>query len=207
MEFNGGSDIIQVDDGFAAFDSLATTGAVSIAFWIFGDVLGDPRPPGTPNTNFSAFGVVGRQLMGHVPWEDGVVYFDAGDAGGGAVVGGNRIFKDAIASQFEGQWNHWIFTKEGSGATGTSSIYVNNTLFHTGPTTATFTDIDSFFVGGNGRLSNEGYHGLMDEFAVWDHVLSPAERTQVFNGTIPEPSSAALLAGACLGLIARRQPR
>ena len=84
---------------------------------------------------------------------------------------------------------------------------MNNTLFHTGPTTATFTDIDSFFVGGNGRLSNEGYHGLMDEFAVWDHVLSPAERTQVFNGTIPEPSSAALLAGACLGLIARRRPR
>src|SRR5918998_171933 len=37
MRFNGLSDRIQVDDGATAFDSMATTGAVSIAFWILGD--------------------------------------------------------------------------------------------------------------------------------------------------------------------------
>jgi hypothetical protein len=126
MEFNGGTDIIQVDDGFTAFDSLSTTGAVSIAFWIFGDVLGDPRP-GNIQTNFSAFDAVGgRQLMAHVPWEDGIVYFDSA---GGFTAGANRISHDATADQFEGRWNHWIFIKQGSGATGISSIYVNNTLF------------------------------------------------------------------------------
>src|SRR5438045_806510 len=120
MDFNGGGDIIQVDDGLTAFDSLATTGAATIAFWILGDTLGDPRP-GFPSTNFSAFNASnGRLLMGHVPWEDGVVYFDAGDGGGGAVPGVNRISKDATADQFEGQWNHWMFIKDGSGPTGTS---------------------------------------------------------------------------------------
>lgn len=208
MRFNGGGDLIQVDDGATAFDSLMTTGAVSIAFWIFGDTLGDPRP-GNPQTNFSAFNASnGRLLMGHVPWEDGVVYFDAGDAGGGAVPGVNRISKDATADQFEGGWDHWIFIKEGSGATGTSSIYVNNTLFQTGPTTASFADIESFFVGGNGSNFAEGYHGLIDEFAVWDHALTAAERTRVFNGTvIPEPASAVLLVGTCGVFLASRRRR
>jgi hypothetical protein len=200
MDFNGFSDIIVVDDGATAFDSLMTTGAATISFWIFGDVLGDPRP-GSPCTNFSAFNGSGiRQLMGHVPWEDGVVYFDAA----GQVPGVNRIFKDATADQFEGRWNHWMFIKEGSGPTGLSSIYLNNTLFHSGTTTAAFDNIESFYVGGNGQNVNEGYHGLIDEFAVWDHALSPAERTAVFNGTIPEPASAALLVAAGLVLLTRR---
>jgi hypothetical protein len=202
MEFNGGTDIIQVDTGATAFDSLQTTGAVSIAFWIFGDVLGDPRP-GNPNTNFSAFDGGGlRQLMAHVPWQDGMVYFDSG---GGFVAGVNRISKDATADQFEGRWNHWILIKEGSGATGTSSIYVNNTLFLSGPTTGALGDVETFYVGGNGRGPTEGYHGLIDEFAVWNHALTPAERTQAFNGLIPEPSSALLIGVGCLGLGIRRR--
>jgi hypothetical protein len=202
MDFNAPADIIQVDTGATAFDSLATTGAVSIAFWIFGDNLGDPRP-GNPNTNFSAFDTGGlRQLMAHVPWQDGIVYFDSA---GGFVAGVNRISKDATADQFEGRWNHWIFIKEGSGATGTSSIYVNNTLFHSAPTTGALGDIETFYVGGNGRGTTEGYHGMIDEFAVWDHALTPAERTQVFSGVIPEPTSASLLAAACVGLLLRRR--
>lgn len=201
MDFNGFSDIIQVDDGATAFDSLMTTGQATISFWIFGDVLGDPRN-GSPSTNFSAFNATNvRQLMAHVPWEDGVVYFDVAGGSGS----GGRIFKDATADQFEGRWNHWMFIKDGSGPTGTSSIYLNNTLFHSGTTTPAFDDIESFYVGGNGVTPGEGYHGLMDEFAVWDHALTAAERTRVFNGTvIPEPSSAILLAGAALGLLARR---
>lgn len=204
MDFNGFGDRIQVDDAFTAFDSLQTTGAATIAFWIFGDTLGDPRP-GSPSTNFSAFNTSGlRELMAHVPWEDGVVYFDVA---GGSVPGTNRIFKDATAAQFEGSWQHWMFIKDGSGATGTSSIYLNNTLFHTGTTTAAFGDIESFFVGGNGLNSSEGYHGLMDEFAVWDHALTASERTAVFNGTIPEPSSAMLLLGTSALLFGRRRRR
>ena len=204
MEFNGGADIIQVDNGSTAFDSLLTTGAVSIAFWIFGDVLGDPRF-GNQVTNFSAFGAAGggdRQLMAHVPWEDGVVYFDAA---GGTAPGVNRISKNATADQFEGGWDHWMFIKEGSGPTGISSIYVNNTLFHTAPTTAAFGDIETFYVGGNGTNSIEGYLGLMDEFAVWDHALTAAERAEVFSGNIPEPSSAALLLATCFGVLMKRQ--
>ena len=38
MDFNGGTNIIQVDNGSTAFDSVLTTGSISIAFWIFGDV-------------------------------------------------------------------------------------------------------------------------------------------------------------------------
>ena len=142
--------------------------------------------------------------MAHVPWEDGVVYFDAA---GGTTPGANRISQDATSDQFEGKWNHWIFIKEDAGARGLSSIYVNNTLFHSARTTAAFGDIETFYVGGNGQNTVEGYRGLIDEFAVWDHPLSAAERTQVFNGVIPEPSSMALLVAACAGLIARRRTR
>ena len=200
MDFNFASDIIQVDDGAIAFDSLSTTGAATIAFWVFGDLLGDPRP-GSPVTNFSAFGAAqSRQLMAHVPWEDGVVYFDAA---GGNAPGVHRIFNDATADQFEGGWDHWIFIKE----PGMSSIYVNNTLFHTGSTSASFGDIESFAVGNNGQNFNEGYRGLMDEFAVWDHALDAAERTQVYNGVIPEPTSAALLTVASGAFFVRRRRR
>jgi hypothetical protein len=67
----------------------------------------------------------GRVLNSHLPWSNSRVYWDAGNEGGY-----DRIDKLANTSDFEGQWNHWAFTKNTS--TGSMKIFLNGVFWHSG---------------------------------------------------------------------------
>ena len=48
-----------------------------------------------------------RLLNIHFPWSNGRIYWDAGYSNGY-----DRIDRAAAAAEYEGQWNHWVFTKD-----------------------------------------------------------------------------------------------
>jgi hypothetical protein len=94
-------------------------------------------------------------------------------------------------SEWAGRWNHWAFTKDTrvgpDGRKGRMEIYLNGELYdrRTGTDTPV-ADVNSFEIGTGwyGR-----YDGLIDDFRVYDYVLSPAEIAHVATrgtGVFPE---------------------
>ncbi|MBK8079385.1 MAG: T9SS type A sorting domain-containing protein [Saprospiraceae bacterium] len=144
---------------------------ISISFWSRGneDIL--------PNNNsiFYATDSAGnRQLNVHLPWSNGRVFWDCGYGGGST----DRIDKAAIPAEYEGQWNHWVFTKNTN--TGNMKIYLNGTLWHSSGGKTKEIKIDQFFLGG----SNSGdllYSGDIDDFCVWNKELSLDEILKIMQ--------------------------
>ena len=168
LDFDG-PDSVNVPAAGAAFSPIATTQKVSISVWQYGDPAVQPQS----DTLFQGTDG-GRQLSVHIPWGDRNVYWDAfGDW--------DRINQAASDSEFEGQWNHWVFTKDQ--ATGTMEIYLNGAPWLSGTgKTRTFTNITSFRIGATSS-GGENYDGMIDDFAVFDRVLTDTEIQAIYAGT------------------------
>ncbi len=161
LKFSQGS---YVDVPKEAFDDL--TNEITIAFWQYGD---DEKMP----QNSYAFEGVNAQnqrvVNSHLPWSNSEVYWDAGNTGGSY----DRINKVANPSDFKGQWNYWAFTKNTT--TGEMKIYLNGDLFHEGTEkTKEFDKIEKFKIASNANGYGR-YDGSIDNFAVWNRVLSDIE--------------------------------
>jgi hypothetical protein len=84
------------------------------------------------------------------------------------------------ASEWLGRWNHWAFTKYVK--TGTMQIYLNGSLYssRTGANSP-ISGITSFEIG-SGWYG--GYDGAIDDFRIYDYVLTQPEIAHVAtNGT------------------------
>lgn len=137
---------------------------LTIAFWAWGNAKLMPRAHNT----MEAYDSLGRRVVNiHLPWDNSVVYWDCGyDPANGAV---DRIEKGTAVETFEGQWNHWAFTKS---AAGIMRVYHNGKLFHEGNgKTRSMKGIKKFFIGSGGSASFEGF---LDEFQVWNKALDSA---------------------------------
>lgn len=174
----------QIDIPSAA---LGMTQGVTIAFWSYG--LEDALPANT--TAFEAVdGANRRQMNVHLPWSNGRVYWDCGNDGSGY----DRIDKEANPADFEGRWNHWAFTKDVT--TGTMAIYLNGELWHSGtnlnrPIMATRMKVGSDVNG------NNDYPGNLDNFSMWQRVLTGEEiQAIMYTEDIPgsHPAIASLIA-------------
>ncbi|MCB0705788.1 MAG: T9SS type A sorting domain-containing protein [Saprospiraceae bacterium] len=137
---------------------------ITVSMWCYGNAAVLP-------INSSIFEATdadnNRQLNVHLPWSNATVYWDCGNDG----TGYDRIEKAATAQSFEGQWNHWTFTKNAT--TGTMRIYLNGTLWHSGTGKTRSIDIQNFNFGGAVNGSNP-YYGLVDEIRVWNVELDEA---------------------------------
>ncbi|MEM7396356.1 MAG: LamG-like jellyroll fold domain-containing protein, partial [Verrucomicrobiota bacterium] len=153
---------------------------VTISFWQYGNDLTQP----INDTIFHAQGGGVRKLNAHLPWGNGIVYWDAG-----ADATYDRIQRLATPDQYEGQWNHWTLAK--NAAVGEMRIYHNGTLFQNGAgQTRTLENINTDFFIGSGNGGGAGYVGAMDEVRlstverssnwVWATYLSTASNL-VFN--------------------------
>jgi hypothetical protein len=161
IKFSKGSYIDVPKTAFADIDD-----EITIAFWQNGDRILMPQ-------NSYAFEGVNSQgqrvVNSHLPWSNGQVYWDAGNAGGSY----DRISKQATDPQFKGQWNHWAFTKNTT--TGDMKIYLNGVEWHTGTAlTRGFDKIEIFKIASSAKGFGV-YDGSMDNFAVWNRVLSSQE--------------------------------
>lgn len=156
IEFSG-SESVKVDNAFPSISN-----EITISFWQFGNADIMPKNSslfeGVDNNNK-------RQALAHLPWGNSRVYWDCGNDGSGY----DRIDKAANPSNFEGQWNHWAFTKNAT--TGSMKIYLNGTLWHSGTGKTKSIDLKSLSIG-RALTFNNGYYGKIDEFQVWNKELS-----------------------------------
>ena len=188
----GGSSSTTID-----FLNTLTANKVSIAFW---------AKPNSENQGSHFFyandnaGGVGNRLMGlHLEWTDGNIYWDHtfGDGTNQRISGAGGTVADAL--------HHYVVTFDGD--TGGMQIFKDNALLVSG-TQATqagggWASIRNWEIGASSFSSFYG-GGQVDDYAVFDHVLSPAEINTVFTqgvaGLVPEPSAATLLTLGLLGL-------
>ncbi|AQQ71586.1 hypothetical protein SMSP2_01962 [Limihaloglobus sulfuriphilus] len=162
----------------------AITDQITVALWQYGD------PTVQPAADYcfdASRGLVNSEqasiLRIHIPHEDGSVYFDAG---GSHVDGFDRIGKAAAPEEYEGQWNHWAFTKNVTD--GTMKIYLNGRLWHSGSgMTLPLSGNTEFAIGS--RLDGDGgeyyeYDGQIDDFRIFDKELTEQEIQQLMGGSL-----------------------
>ncbi len=162
LAFNGTDTSVAVGN---ALESV--TNELTIAFWCYGD-------PSLPNEMNAFSGGSGRDLNCHFPWSGGGtygrIYFDADSPD----LARDRMTLDINTTDtLWGGWNHWIFTKNVTN--GTMTMYVNGEQAQSGTgKTNHMAGIDSLFIGSD-RGSQCFYHGLLDEFRVYNYELSDDE--------------------------------
>ncbi|MDP4882702.1 MAG: hypothetical protein NWR08_01065 [Opitutales bacterium] len=162
MEFDGSQAGLILPAG--AFSEVSETNEITISMW----VNGDPSQP-VADTIFNARDSSDiRMLNIHLPWSTEEVIWDGGNAGGY-----DRVRKDTIPSEYEGSWNHWIFTKNTN--TGEMAIYLNGSLWHSvmGKTTE-IGEIEDVVLG-NDVDGGGGYSGAIDEVRIYARALSSSE--------------------------------
>jgi hypothetical protein len=171
LEFNGSDTVAITNEVFGSINN-----EISIAFWAYGDP--DLQPLNC--TVFSAVDADGIRLLNiHLPWAS-KVYWDAGNSDGY-----DRISKSASVNEYEGRWNHWVFTKDA--VAGTMNIYLNGTLWHSGSgNNKPMSGIVANARFGSG-VNADYYDGSLDDFRIYNVVLTADEisvlyRTSVYSG-------------------------
>ncbi len=168
FEFTGSNQMTLGNGNFNNFSNQ-----ISISFWSYGN-------PDFLPTNTSAVYATNaqnhRQVNIHFPWSNSNVYWDCGSGGSF-----DRINKLALATEFEGKWNHWTFTKNTT--TGIMNIYLSGVLWHTGTGFTLPVQINSFMLGAAPNMGNP-YYGKMDEFSLWNTELQPADIAAWMNKSI-----------------------
>ncbi len=166
-------------DGYVSVPSSVFSGIgneVTICIWQYGNAA--IQPSGDMLFNSSDF-----KINSHVPWGDGIVYWEAPRVGGVP----EEISKAANAANYEGAWNHWAFTKDA--AAGDMKIYLNGQLWHSGTgKTNSMAGITTFAIGAQSDGSQYKYHGLIDSFRIYDKELSATDINDIYideGGTPP----------------------
>jgi len=168
-----------------------TGNKVTVSFW---------ARPNMENQGSSVFWISdsnvsqgNRIFQSHVTWYDGVIYWDVGWGTGSdrRVSQPGGLTADAL--------HNYIMTYNGD--TGLMEIYKDNALLVSGfqPLAATlpWSSIQNFEIGALSFASWWG-GGQIDDFGLWNQVLTADERNIVFTQgisalAVPEPASAALL--------------
>jgi hypothetical protein len=113
----------------------------------------------------------------------------------------------------DGSWHHYAVTFDYNSVSDetTAAIYMDKNLKGTHvfagqitPNTADIWKTILLGAGGNDYFYFNGYEGLMDEVAIYDYALTPAQITAHYN-ELPEPTTIALLGLG--GLLLRRRKR
>jgi len=166
MYFDGVDDSITLPA--AAFSTI--NDQVTVSLWVNGDAIQPVK-----DVLFQAVDASGNRVLNiHLPWDNSRVYWDAGNSGSSY----DRIYATASASQFEGQWNHWVFVKDAT--TGDMTIYVNGAVFQSGTgKTMTMSGITSATLGSS--PTGDNYTGSIDEVILYDVALSASEVSDLYN--------------------------
>ena len=165
LDFDGSSSTVTLPaPAFATIND-----EITISMWVYG-AEGQPLQDST----FFAENAGGDRVLNvHLPWSDGKVYWDAGfDANF------DRISKLATASEYEGQWNHWVFTKKAT--TGEMAVYLNGDLWHSGTgMTRSMVGITTVRLGS--QVSLRHYLGKIDDVRLYNESLNATEVTDLFS--------------------------
>ena len=183
LDVTSGGSVNVASAAAGAFNSVGTDNAVTLSLWVFGDPAQQPRA----NVTFQAMNGTNRVAFTHLPWSDRRVYWDSGY---GPCCGGNMrlSYLTTNDNQFEGQWNNWVFVK--NGGTDFSGIYLNGTLLTS--TTGSTMDLGPI----NNMVIASDYRGRIDDLAFFSSALSGSTISDLYSaalGTFALPSDNSLI--------------
>ena len=175
LDFEGPDYIDVPTDNFNQIEN-----EITVSLWQYGD----PTIQAQNDHVFEAFDVNNKRVISsHLPWSNSNVYWDAGNDGGDY----DRIYQTANPEDYKGQWNFWTFTK--NAISGEMNIYLNAKLWHSGNgKNRKMSGITKFRIGSNGN-NTSNYDGLIDEFSVWNTVLTEAQIQELMNHEVNPSAS------------------
>ena len=175
ISFDGYKDSVNITRAADLFRKISTK--ITIAFWQYG--ADSPHRNDTICCSNYVYGVDNPAIAinlgcwrqpGRYNWDCGYPWsFDS------RLCGDHRY-----KSEWSGRWNHWAFTKDAD--RGIMQIFLNGTLYdsRTGASSPV-SEIISFEIG-SGWYG--GYDGLIDDFRIYNYVLSQREIAYIAtNGT------------------------
>jgi hypothetical protein len=170
MSFTAGGGYVSVPSF-----SWPTGGPVSVAYWGFVTTA--------QKSNGALFSAGNQEnpsrFMIHGPWGDGNLYWDYGD-----LTGTGRILT-SYASHFD-KWVHVACVSAGN-AGSYKAIYLNGVLAieDTGASDGPKAALSGLEIG-RFQLDGMEHQGLVDDFRIYDYVLTPAEITALATrATVP----------------------
>ena len=156
------------------FDSAFANNAMAVSFWQYN----------TGIASTSAFWIHSptsdgneRGFQAHTPWGNGTVFFDQS----GCCDAPERLTVAGVV--IENQWQHFVFQRNPDGE---REIWVDGDLV---ATAAGADDLDEFngilTIGAEGNNLNNSFGGRIDEFAVFDGILSVEQIADLASGRSP----------------------
>lgn len=171
-QFGPGNHRIEVADVSWA-ESIATTDAVTVTFWLKQNSVRDATVlrldnPATSDT---------RAISAHLPWSNGNVYFDTtGCCGAESRLDGPS--PDGISWN---QWHHIALIKNGD----VKEMWIDGELYLSGTGFDPFSPGFTFLTIGNANNNSEAVDGNIDDLAFFDHALSQADIQALAGGASP----------------------
>ena len=158
-----------------AFNSIVETQQATIAFWM----NRQDHPSDSQWTfifdggNDSGDAVAGRQLASHAGWGggNGTLYFDTGGCCGGTQrINKEMTLENGDTPAVDGEWHHLAYVRD----VDNTFVYIDGELFHSsaeGAISSPVAEMVNATIGAN-AVGGNSQAGLLDDFAIWDEVLS-----------------------------------
>ncbi len=145
-------------------------------FWL----LGDPSQP-RKDAIFEATDSNGDRVINlHAPYDNGMIYFDAGGYGTGQ---NDNINVQMDPLYYKGVWTHYAVTKNNN--TGIQKIYRNGKVIAENETgKRSMNGIASLTIGAQDNRKEQFYKGCLDEIMMWNRELSAEE---IKRAMYPDP--------------------
>lgn len=130
---------------------------------------------------------------------DGSLKFYVKDANGA------QIIQNPFPGITDSDWHHVVMVWDGPSNMFRAYLDGGNEFSIGGFGEMNLATSDEFFIGRD-IIGGNAFHGLIDEVALFNDALSASNVSQLYNSTVPEPGSLALLVLG-VGLIATRRSR
>ena len=150
---------------------------VSVCCWIN---LGNPATPPAASV-FSCSNSAGNRIINiHLPWNDSIVYWDAGNTGATY----DRINTGILTLAQKTGWHHWAFTKNATA--GTMAIYLDGASVVTGTGKTLTLDTVSTAISPCAIANFQGtsnWNGSVSSFEIYNVALTAAQVAQNYSAT------------------------
>ena len=154
------------------FDAAANNNAMAVSFWQFSTQVGS-----TSSFWINSPGATGSQrgFQAHVPWSNGIVYFDQS----GCCDPPQRLTVSGAVTA--NQWQHFVFQRDD---VGNREIWVDGTLAASGGGAEVLDAFDGILTIGAANTNANSISGLIDDIAVYDGALSPDQIASLADGSL-----------------------